>query len=437
MLAASVSCGGTGNVAQTSAVVPSVRLRTAATTTPIQHVVILIQENRSFDDLFATFPHADGATKGLMSNGHWQPLVKGPLLTYDMEHNHATFLTEYDGGKMDGFNLAYGVIAGKVQQGGTYPYRYVDPNQIKPYWTLAKRYVLADHMFATQSSGSFTAHQDLIAGGTQVKRDARVIDFPSLAPYGCDAPAGTVTSLIYSTGKVARGGGPFPCFSYATLRDLLDGKGVSWRYYVQPDTPGGGGEIWDAFDAISKVRHGPEWSTNVSWPETNVLTDAANGTLPAVSWVIPSTHNSDHPGQGPDLGPSWIAQVVNAIGRTPAWKSTAIIILWDDWGGLYDHFPPPQLTYDGLGMRVPMIVVSPYARRGYVSHTQYEFGSILRFVEDNWNLGSLGSSDARANSIGDVFDFAKPARAFETVPADKSLEFFEHEPISTEPVDEE
>jgi phospholipase C len=265
---------------------------------------------------------------------------------------------------------------------------------------------------------------------------ASVIDFPSNAPYGCDAPKGTVTSLIYTTGKYSRGAGPFPCFSYATIRDRLDASGLSWKYYVEPVCCNGG-PIWNAFDAIRAVRYGSDWSTNVSIPETNVFADAKNGRLPVVSWVIPKVHNSDHPGEPPDYGPSWVAQVVNAIGRSPEWKSTAVIVLWDDWGGLYDHLPPPQLDYEGLGMRVPMLVISPYARKGYVSHTQYEFGSILAFIENNWGLKRLGTTDGRAHTIGDVFDFTKPPRPFVAIPARRSVQFFEHQPFDTQPLDEE
>ena len=146
------------------------------------------------------------------------------------------------------------------------------------------------------------------------------------------------------------------------------------------------------------MRYGSEWKTNIVSPEKAVLTDASNGKLPSVAWVIPDGINSDHAGFGrSDKGPSWVAGVVNAIGQGSDWNSTAIIILWDDWGGWYDHVAPPQLDYAGLGFRVPMIVVSPYAKQGYVSSTQYEFGSVVKFVEEAFGLGSLGTDDQRAN----------------------------------------
>jgi phospholipase C len=229
-----------------------------------------------------------------------------------------------------------------------------------------------------------------------------------------------------------------------TLRDRLDPKHVSWRYYVPPIFPKPiRGGLWNAFDAIRAVRYDKQqWTHNISSPETNVFADITNGTLPAVSWLIPDIKNSDHPGSA-GTGPSWVAQVVNAIGESPEWNSTAIVVVWDDWGGLYDHVAPPQLDYQGLGFRVPCLFISPYARiapgekAGYISHTQYEFGSILKFVEDNWRLKRLGTTDVRANSIADSFDFTQAPRKFVPIAAQYSRAYFEHERPSYLPVDNE
>ncbi|HTU82553.1 MAG TPA: alkaline phosphatase family protein [Candidatus Acidoferrales bacterium] len=400
-----------------------------ASASPIRHVVVVIQENRSFDDLFARFPGATGARRGKRSDGRTVALKEVTLIGSDITHTHGSFETEYDGGKLDGFDkVLYG-----ADQTGTYPYQYVDPALIAEYWTLAREYVLADHMFQTQGSGSYTAHQDLIAGGTAISSTESVIDDPSALPWGCDAPPGTVTSLIDSSGVEYPGAGPFPCFTRATLRDLLDAKHVSWRYYT-PNEPGGG-DIWNAFDSVQQVREGPQWTKNVSTPETNVLADAEKGRLPDVAWVVPDYWNSDHLGNKHDTGPSWVAGVVNAIGQSRAWNSTAIVVVWDDWGGLYDNVKPPQIRYDGLGFRVPCLIVSPYARKGYVDHTQYEFGSILRFIEDNWSLGRLGTTDATANSIADAFDFTQPPRAFVPLHARYSRASLLRQGHSDEPVD--
>ncbi|HEY1867579.1 MAG TPA: alkaline phosphatase family protein, partial [Candidatus Cybelea sp.] len=231
---------------------------------------------------------------------------------------------------------------------------------------------------------------------------------------------------------------------YKTLRDLLDAKSVSWRYY-SPPIQGGEGKLWNAFDAIKAVREGSEWNTNISTPETNIFGDITAGQLAAVSWIVPDRQNSDHPaGPGGDTGPSWVASIVNAVGESSYWPNTAIIVVWDDWGGFYDHVPPPFTDeWGGLGFRVPLIIVSAYAREaipsqpGYISHTQYEFGSILKFIENIFNLGSLGNTDQRATSIVDSFDFKQQPRTFQKIPSSHSKSYFLHQRPSGAPVDDE
>jgi phospholipase C len=396
----------------------------------IKHVVIMIQENRSFDNLFAQFPGADGATSGLTHTGQSVPLQEANLFApVDGANAHWAFAREYDRGNMDGFDEV--AVSGEPS---TFLYQYVNPAQIQPYWKLAQQYALADHMFQTQGSGSFDGHQDLIRGNTEVTPAEALIDSPSGEPWGCDAPSGTVTPILMSTGQETTNG-PFPCFTYDTLRDLLDAKHVSWRYYLPGESIDVGG-LWNAFDAIQAVRYGPEWSTNFSTPETNIFTDIANHKLRSVSWLIPDFANSDHPEAGSDTGPSWVAQVVNAIGRSHYWSSTAIIVVWDDWGGWYDHVAPPQLDFEGLGFRVPMLAISPYTPKGTISHAQYEFGSIVRFVEDNWKLGRLqNSTDRRARSIDNLFNFRQAPRKFRPVAAKYSRSFFLHQRPSNHPVD--
>jgi phospholipase C len=405
----------------------------------ISHVVIIVQENHSFDNLFATFPNADGATQGKMSNGKTVNLKQSDLYSdWQLNNGHRAFETEYDGGKMDGWNLVYV----SLKPCPLCAYEYVDPKQIQPYWTMAGQYVLADHMFPSETSGSFSAHQDLIRGDSALDSEESLIDFPSGGPWGCDAPPGTTTPLLTSQNHYITNG-PFPCTnkfpssaSYKTLRDLLDAKSVSWKYYTPKLFQTLAGAYWDAFDVIYPVRYGSEWTTNILSPETKIFHDISSGKLARVSWVIPDGVDSDHAGFAKsDQGPSWVAQVVNAIGESQYWSSTAIVIVWDDWGGWYDHVPPPQLDYAGLGFRVPMIVVSPYARTGYVSHAQYEFGSIVKFVEDVWDLGRLGTTDVRAHSIDDCFDFEQSPRKFKEIPAKYSKAFFERQAPSNTPVD--
>jgi phospholipase C len=400
------------------------------------HIVLIIQENRTYDNLFATFPGGDGITVGKGHNNQDIPLTKADLESRISPNNGYTYwIRDWNHGKMNGFDT---VNIRSVP--GRYVYQYVDPAQIGPYWSLAKQYVLSDHTFQTQGSGSFTAHQDLIAGGTNINPQQALIDFPSTGPiWGCDSPQGSVTSLITSNNRFMYNAGPFPCLKYQTLRDPLDAANVSWRYYAPEIGKSFGGDLWNAFDAIAAVRNGPEWNTNITYPETNFFKDVDSGNLPAVSWVIPDYQNSDHPGDSSDTGPSWVAQVVNAIGQSPDWKTTAIVVTWDDWGGWYDHVPPPgSQQFGGLGFRVPMLVIAPFAKKGYITHQKYEFGTIIKFVEDNWGLPRLGTTDATANSmLDDVFDFSQAPRAFAPIPSKYSQTYFRHQKPSGKPVDYE
>ena len=368
-------------------------------TKKIQHVVIVIQENRSFDNLFAKFPGADGTTYGILHTGQRFNLTRAPLTGKELNHMRSGYLTEYDNGKMDGFDLIGFGSSGTGGPAKRYPLRYVNPADIKPYWTMAKDYELADHMFQTQGSGSFTAHQELIAGGTVITPTKSLIDFPSQGPWGCDAPTpgpnnnppGTVTTYITTSGEFGFNKGPFPCLSYKSMADLLDPKTLSWKYYVprcsRRTAAGFSGTV--RRDQESPLR--TDWANVVS-PETAVFDDVKLKQLPAVSWVVPCGRNSDH-AAGTDNGPSWVAAVVNAIGKSPAWSTTAIIVVWDDWGGYYDHVPPAFLdNQGGLGFRVPMIVISPYSKKSVTSRTR----------STNWQhfalrRGQLESRTARVN----------------------------------------
>jgi phospholipase C len=406
---------------------------------PIQHVIIVFQENRSFNNIFMKFPGAETSTTGpcvpytppgsreICNNPDPQKrIVRMHPITLetcsclggtDIEHSHRTLEVEYAGGKMNGFDkISYGT-RGSLGPAKFYPYAYLEKSEVQPYWDMASQYGLADHMFSTATTDSFVAHQEIIAGTTRLNGNMSLTDTPSSIPWGCDASAGTVTGVIYTSGRVNDFGGPFPCFTqYKTMADVLDAAAVSWKYYVESydlKSPylDFGGRVWDAFDAIKRVRYGPDWK-NVTIPNTTIFADIKNGHLPQVSWVMPTLAASDHPASGSNLGPSWVTSVVNAVGKSPYWKDTAILIMWDDWGGFYDNVPPPQLDYTSLGMRVPLIAVSPYAKRGSVSKTQYEFGSVLKFIEQTFGTNSLGSTDTRANSIVDMFNFSQSPLKF-------------------------
>jgi phospholipase C len=416
---------------------------------PIKHIVLMIQENRTFNDFFATYPGADGTTTATIAkssgchikNTETITLKKRPLgLAKDLNHRYQAYRTAYDNGQMDNFD---NIEFGSKQLECKYPYQYTDPSDIQPYWSLAKQYALAEHMFTTQGSSSFVAHQDLIRGSSQISPTVALVNDPSAAPWGCDAPAGTKTSLITQDGYYEGGQGPPPCtkqfpssYGYETLRDLLDAADVSWKYYVLPLKTNFGG-LMTAFDVIASVRYGPEWKANIITPQTKVFSDISNGSLPAMSWVIPDEPDSDHPGELSDDGPSWVASVVNAIGESSYWSSTAIIVVWDDWGGLYDNEPPAQHGFGGLGFRVPALIVSPYAKAGYISQTDYEFGSILKYIEHNWKLGSLGTTDKTSASIIDCFDYSQHPTRFKKIVAPLSQEYFIHKQPSGRPVDDD
>jgi phospholipase C len=342
---------------------------------------------------------------------------------------------------MDGFDLD---PWGGGKHAGTRAYTYTKPSDIKPYWAMAKQYALGDHMFQGEGSGSFTAHQELIAGGEQIDPVHALANWPAPPkpqPYawGCDAPSGTVTSLITQNNQYLSKVGPFPCLTYptGTLADQLDAHHISWRYYSGLLKLGGAGYMWNAFEAINNVRYGPDWTSDISTPSTAIFNDLTAGNLASVTWLTPSVPDSDHIFPGVDHGPSWVAQVVNAIGQSQFWNSTAIVVVWDDWGGHYDHVAPAQFGFGQLGFRVPLLVISPYVAAGTISHKRYEFGSILKFVEQNWGLMPMQPGDRRSNSIADIFNFSQTPRPFTPIPAALPRSYFEHEPPSNLPGDGE
>jgi phospholipase C len=409
----------------------------------IRHVIVLVQENRSFVNLFMGYPGADAPSEGackpnpalkLCLDGKPVKLKEITLETTkmlggkDIGHDHAVFETEFDGGKMDGFNDIPLGTAGNLGPAKLYPYAYVEKNETKPYWNLANSFTLGDRMFSTETSDSFVAHQQIIAGTTRLNAQESLVDTPSAMPWGCDAPAGTTVPVIRVDGSIDNQSHVSPCLTqYKTMANVLDAANVSWKFYVEAFTGNNydfSGEVWNSFDPIKSVRYGPDWKKNVSEPNTNIFKDIKNRRLPAVSWVIPKLADSDHPASGSNTGPSWVTSVVNAVGKSAYWKNTAIVVVWDDWGGWYDNVPPPQPDYTSLGMRVPLLVISPWSRHGYVSHTEYNFGSILKFVEQNFGTGSLGATDVSANSLGDVFDFTQTPPRFHPFDAPYDIKFF-------------
>ena len=413
----------------------------------IKYVVIIFQENRSPDNLFHGLPKADIANVGLDSHGKQVKLTPIPLVNnYDLNHINSAFTIMYDDGQMDRANENPITCAkGARKCPPLHPqYKYVRHSDVKPYFALAKQYTFGDRMFQTNEGSSFPAHQFIIAGTSAPTADSNLFDAdnPRGIPHpflsaGCRAPLGEYVKLIDPFGD--QHSEMYPCFEHLTLMDLLDDQGISWRYYSPSP-----GMIWTAPNAIGHLRFGPDWK-NVIFNPPQVLSDIANGNLASVNWVMPTGQASDHPASNKGLGPSWVASIVNAIGQSPYWDSTAIFITWDDWGGWYDHVPPPAVIRDGLswgsgyvyGFRVPLIVVSPYAKQHYVSKVNHDFGSILRFVEETYGLPSLGYADAHADDLSDCFDFQHNGHTFRKILAPYDAKYFlsDTEP-ATDPDDE-
>jgi phospholipase C len=395
----------------------------------IRHVVYIVQENRSFNDLFEGYPGAYTVSSGKNSKG--QTVVLRPVSLawrYEIDHSAKAMFADCDGtGKlpgtkcrMDGFNReqTYG-----GPKGIKYPtYVYAPHKETKPYFDMAHEWVLADRLFQSQLDESFVAHQYIIAAQAH-----SAVDIP-YGPWGCTpGPSNSVNTILHD-----RTYGPpeSACFDYQTLGDELDKAGLSWRFYSSwyGNRSSGDGAIWSSYQAVKHIYEGPDWA-NVITPQKRFFRDVAAGKLANFTWITPVCDDSDHTNCGGGYGPSWVAALVNEIGKSKFWDSTVIFVQWDDWGGLYDPVPPPYKDYDGLGFRVPLIAISAYAKRDYVSHVQYETGSVLRFAEDLFGLGQLAKADRRATSpAGDCFDFTQKPRAFVPIKAPRGRDFFLAQP---------
>ena len=374
----------------------------------IQHVIFIIQENRSFDNLFQGYPGADTASQGLDSSGHEIKLTPLSMtVPYDIDHSSTAFFEAYDDGKMDGWNLE-----ANSAPPSKYPhpqYGYVPHAESQLYFDMAGQYVLGDRMYTSHIDASYVSHQYAIAAQAN-----SAVDFPTSA-WGCYKKSDVITTL---TAQRQYGPTIEVCQNYQTLGDELDAAKLTWRYYAYSKQ-----SEWVAYRSIRHIFDGPDWS-NVIGSSSRVLQDIQNGDLANVVWVTPTGTNSDHSGSLSASGPAWVASVVNAVGESKYWNSSAIFVMWDEWGGWYDHVKPPYKDFDGLGFRVPLLIISPYAKN-YVTHIQYEHGSVLRFIEDNWGLGQLAASDARASDPGNYeFNFAKPPRAFVPFKTKYSPEYF-------------
>jgi phospholipase C len=338
------------------------------------------------------------------------------------------------------------------------------PARSIPNFAIAEQYGFANRMFQTNQGPSFPAHLFLFSGTSSPGAESPlfVAENPILheQPSGCIAPAGQTVKLIDGYGDESSNPPIVPCVDHRTLGDLFDAAGIDWRYYTP--TPG---SIWTAPDAFKHicgativnghgVCQGQIWTAHVvANNPAQVLTDTANCDLAPLSWVIPDRAESDHATETDGSGPAWVASVVNAVGNQPTcprgenyWQDTAIVITWDDWGGWFDHVPPPAVQVqpyspaawgDGYvyGFRLPMMVVSAYTPAGLVDNQMHDFGGILNFVEENFGLGTIGPGNSlyanyadfqarkRGDSLAGFFPLST-ARAFAPIPSPLPPSFF-------------
>src|SRR5579862_1531195 len=367
----------------------------------IKHVVFIIKENRSFDHYFGAFPGAVGAKYGRTSTGQWVPLTPAPDQTMnDVAHSWFAAQTGMNGGKMNGWDLNDG---GNVN-GNLLAYTQMTQAEIPNYWKYAQYYALGDHMFSSIHADSFPNHLYTIAatsGGVHsipVDPTKNNGQLGAGVGWGCDDAPNVTVKMMDEEGEVSE---QFPCFEFQTLADNLNSAGVSWKYYAP--SKGEAGYVFSTYNAIGHIRNGPDWTQNVV-SDSQFAIDAKNGNLPAVSWLV-SGKTNEHPPNSTCYGENWTVTQMNALLSGTQGASTAVFIVWDDFGGFYDHIVPPALDLYGLGPRVPFLMISPYVKPGYISHTRYEFSSVLKFIEELFGLPALSLRDANANDITDSFNF--------------------------------
>jgi phospholipase C len=364
---------------------------------PIKRVVYLMLENRSFDHVFGSFPGADGATVGDL-HGKEEPLRPAPeWLPGDLPHDHPAALENLDGGAMDNF-----VLPAYHELGTLFAYSQLTEADVPSYWRWAREFVLCDNFFSSVLGPSYPNHLFFVAGQSGGTYDtperARYVSFPNGGQYkswGCDTPRDVLV-------RVAGGGRTRPCFDFTTVGDQLEGARIPWAYYAPQ--PNERGYVWSAYNSFPRYVATDLWTRRIR-PVDSLLDHIDRGALPAVTWVTPRFELSDHPPWSTAHCHNWVTEVVNAIMRSAMWRDTAIFLTWDEWGGFYDHVLPPKVDALGLGIRVPMLLISPYARRGEVDHAVGEFSAPLKFIQDNWGLPHHTARIRWSHNFSHVFDF--------------------------------
>jgi phospholipase C len=382
---------------------------TPADITTIQHVVFIIKENRTFDHYFGTFQGGDGATSGTTSSGAVLPLGHAPDQTpHDIDHTWTGALNAMNGGAMDRFDL----ISLGNKNGDMLAYTQMTEADIPNYFAYARTFVLADHMFSSEHGPSFPNHLFTVAAQSNGTLEIPFSPLHDLGTqgWGCDDDPSVVVPMMDAEGDITN---EYPCFDIPTIADSLEAQGLSWKYYAP--SFGEKGYVFSALNAIRHIRNTNLWSEHVI-PTSQFVMDAVSGNLPAVSWIVTGPE-SEHPPDSTCMGENWTVAQINAVMQGPEWNSTAIFVTWDDFGGFYDHVPPPNTDQFGFGPRVPLLIISPFAKAGFISHSQYEFSSVLKFIEQRFGLAPLTARDGAANDTTDSFDFTQSPRPPLILPA--------------------
>jgi phospholipase C len=397
----------------------------------ICHVVVIMEENRSFDSFFGTYPHAegipmkDGVPTVCVPNGIGQcvrPFLDPRMDDSGGAHGPLAGMRDVDGGRMDGFirvsnrNLIRACrhhrhAAACVHLRRPDVMSYHDGSQIPNYWAYARNFVLQDHMFEPNWGWSLPAHLWLVSGWSAQCRD----------PYKASTCS---TSLGHGPVAPLRRYPDGPLYGWTDLTYLLHKHRVTWASYVQqgaaPDCLAGPircytrlkgaktPDFWNPLPDFTDVRQDQQ-RVAAQTPLSAFYSAARDGTLPNVSWVTPNWADSNHPGVPIGPGQAWVTRLVNTVMKGPDWKNTAIFLSWDDWGGFYDHVEPPVVDRSGYGLRVPGLVISPYARRGFVDHQTLSFDAYLKFIEDDFLGGRRLNprTDGRPDPRPDVRENAK------------------------------
>jgi Phosphoesterase family len=391
--------------------------------TPIKHVVVIYQENHSFDNVLGKLcvvdDRCDGVTTGKLLDGSPKNLTRADDVVVPADHSKTSQIVSINGGKMNGF----GRIAGCEGSKGYPCYTQYSPNQIPNLATLARRFVVSDRTFSMDPIPSWGAHLELVAGqlngftgglphnttesaghkgwGCDSNRDAPWQPTPTAPPQDVPScvPDYNLNPTTYPYGGAYR---PTPVSYVPTIMDRISASGRNWKIYASKG-PGPGSYQWAICPTFAECLYTSQRSNMV--PSDRVITDAENGNLPNLSLVLPEGSNSQHNYDSMAKGDNWIANVVGAIQSGSDWRSTAVFITYDDCGCFYDHVPPPR---PGWGIRVPMVIVSPYAKPGYTDSTAASFASMLAFTEHVFGLPSLANRDATAYDYSHSFNFNRP-----------------------------